>query len=536
VENLMTVLMVTVVLVLLIACANAANLLLARAVERQHEMGIRLAVGAGRGRLVRQLLVESVALASLGAAGGFALAFLAARAISQYRLPLPLPIVFDFTPDLRVLGFTAALTVATGVLFGLAPALAATRKNLAPSLVSGGGRCGTGKRMRLSRLLVGVQVTLSVVLLTGASLFLRSLESATSIDLGIRPDDVLVLTVDPKTNQYSAEKTRAFLRDLEQRVTPLQGVKSMAASSLLPLSVASSTHGFSDPSAAPGAEGTEADVFQVTAGYFKTLGLPLVRGRDFSPQRDTQSATALINRTMARRLFGETDPIGRRISHNGGKIHEVIGVVGDSKSVTFGEESKACAYLYLPRNPEELISILGMTILVKTSGDPARMAALVRDEVRALDPNLAVFNVDTLSNHVTNAFFLPRLCATLFGAFGLVGLTLAAVGLFGVLSYSVRTRTREIGIRVAIGAQPSAILRMVLRQGLTIVLISLAIGAAIALAVSRAIASLLYGVSPTDPVALTAVPLALLGAASAAILAPARRAMRVHPVDALRSE
>jgi ABC-type antimicrobial peptide transport system permease subunit len=239
---------------------------------------------------------------------------------------------------------------------------------------------------------------------------------------------------------------------------------------------------------------------------------------------------------MARRMFGDSDPIGRRISYNGGKIHEVVGVVGDSKSVTFGEEAKACAYLYLPRNPEELISILGMTILVKTSGDPARMATLVRDEVRALDPNLAVFNVDTLSNHVTNAFFLPRLCATLFGAFGLAGLTLAAVGLFGVLSYSVRSRTREIGIRLAIGAGPSAILRMVLRQGLTIVLTSLAIGVGIALAVSRAIASLLYGVSPADPAALTAVPLVLLGAASAAILVPARRAMRVHPVDALRSE
>jgi predicted permease len=534
INGFMALLMATVVLVLLVACANAANLLLARAVERQHEMGVRMAIGAGRGRLIRQLLVESVALSMVGAVGGFALAFLAARALSGVELPLPIPVAFDFTPDLRVLGLTAALAVATGILFGLAPAFSATRKDLVSSLRLGKSRSGTSRRMGLGKLLVGVQVTLSVVLLTGAGLFLRSLQSAASLDLGIRPDNVLMLSVDPKTNNYSPERTRDFLRQLDRRVTALPGVQSLTAVNLVPLSFASNSNQYVDASA-PAGKRTDADVFHVTSAYFDTMGIPLVRGRDFSPERDLETSTALVSLTMARRLFGSEDPIGRRVS-GGGKTYEIVGLVGDSKTVTLGEEVKACIYAYLPRDPNEIISLLGMTVFVKTTGAPGRMIGPVRAQVEALDPNLAVFNAGTLSDHVTRAFFLPRVCAWLFGAFGAVGLTLATVGLFGLLSYSVRSRTREIGIRMALGAAPAAILILVLRQALVLVVISLIVGIGVSIALSRVTASLLYGVSATDPITFTVVPLVLLGAALAAVVVPARRAMGVEPLDALRSE
>ncbi len=536
--RLVALLMGTVSLVLLIACANAANLLLARAVERRHEIGIRLAIGAGRGRLIRQLLVESTALAFLGAAGGLALTFLATRALSTFQLPVPIPITFDFTPDLRVLAFTVAVALATGILFGLLPALAATRKAVSAALSSGQSRTGTSRRLGPAKLLVGVQVTLSVVLLVGAGLFLRSLQRAASLDLGIHPENILILTVDTKTGGYSEARSRDFLRQLDERVTALPGVRSVAAVNLLPLSLAQNNNRFYDPSD-PSVTATSADIYHVTGRYFETIGIQLVRGRDFRPDRDLDRGALLVNRTMARRLFGERDPIGRQISmsHSGSdRRYEIIGLVGDSKSVTFGEDVRPCAYAYLPRDPEEVISLLGLTLLVKTAGNPSGMLGPVRAQIEAIDPNLAVFNVNTMESHVANAFFLPRVCATLFGTFGVVGLLLAVVGLFGLVSYSVRSRTREIGIRMALGAEPSAVLGLVLRQGLTIVLISLAIGVAIAFAVGRLAANLLYGISATDPLTFLLVPLVLLAAARAAVMVPARRAMRLDPVNTLRAE
>jgi predicted permease len=528
VAGLMAILMVVVALVLLIACANVANLMLARAVDRQREIGIRLAVGAGRARLVSQLLTESVILAALGAVGGFALAYAAARALSRFQLPLPIPFALDFTPDLRVLAFTAAVTVAAGVLFGIAPAIMASRTDLVSALK---GRFG------LCNLLVGVQVTLFSVLLIAAGLFVRSLASAASMDLGIRPEGVLMMAVDPKTAGYSNERLREFLRQAEERLTALPGVRSAAAVNILPLSMAQSGENFRDADAGEKADSTEANVFATTAAFFQTVGMPLLRGRTFRPLTDLDAPVALVNRTMARRLFGNREPLGRRIRDGKGKTYEIIGVTGDSKSVTLGEEVRACAYTYLPRDAaEQVLSLLGMTFLVKTGGDPAAMVRPVRDEILKLDTTLAVFNVDSLGRHVSRAFLVPRLCAVLFGVFGLIGLVLAAVGLFGVVSYSVRSRTREIGIRVALGATPGAILRLVLTQGLAIVALGLALGLAIAAAVSRFTASLLYGVSPTDLLTFAAVPVVLLLTAVAAVVVPARRACAIRPMDALRLE
>ena len=536
VAPLMAILMVVVALVLLIACANVANLMLARAVDRQREIGIRLAVGAGRARLVAQLLTESVILAAIGAAAGFAVAYAAARALSGLQLPLPIPFALDFTPDLRVLAFTAAVTLAAGVLFGIAPAILSSRTDLVSALKGAAG-LGVFRRFGLRNLLVGVQVTLSAVLLIAAGLFVRSLGSAASMDLGIRAEGVLMLAVDPKTAGYSNERMREFLRQAEERLTALPGVRSAAAVNILPLSMAQNGENFRDADAGDKGDSIEANVFATTAAFFQTVGMPLLRGRTFRPQTDLEVPVALVNRTMARRLFGDRDPLGRRIHDGKGKTYEIIGVTGDSKSVTLGEEVRACAYTYLPRDAaEQVLSLFGVTILIKTAGDPAALVRPARDEILRLDPTLAVFNADSLGRHVSRAFLVPRLCAILFGVFGLIGLVLAAVGLCGVVSYSVRSRTREIGIRVALGARPGAVLRLVLMQGFTIVGIGLAIGLAIAAAVSRFTASLLYGVSPTDLVTFAAVPAVLLLTAAVAVLVPARHACAIRPMDALRLE
>jgi predicted permease len=309
----------------------------------------------------------------------------------------------------------------------------------------------------------------------------------------------------------------------------------VATVNILPLSMAQNSDNFHEVSG-PADKGTQADVFSVTAGYFETAGIPVLRGRGFNEQTDLTKPAAVVNRTMAKRLFGDNDPLGRMIAKSDKKkTYEIVGVSGDSKSVTLGEEVKACVYIYLPRNPtEDVISLLGMTIMIKTTGGPAAMIRPVKAEIGVLDPNLAVFGVDTMTQHVAKAFLIPRLCAALFGTFGLLGLALASAGLYGVASYSVRSRTREIGIRMALGAQPAGILRLVAREGLAIVCGGLVLGLATAWALTRFAASLLYGIGATDAVTFAAVPLALLGTAAAALLIPARRAAAIQPMAALR--
>ena len=531
----MAMLMAVAALVVLVACANVANLLLARAVERRREIGIRLAVGAGRGRLIRQLLSESLALAVLGAAGGFAMAYAAAHVLSGFRLPLPMPFALDFTPDLRVLAFTAATAGLASVLAGLAPALAATRLDLVSALKSAAAGPGLLRHFGMRNFLVALQVTLSTVLLIAGALFLRSLGSAASIDLGIRPENVLTMAVDPKTAGYSDERLRLFLHQLESRAETMPGVRSIAVSNILPLSFAQNDESFQEAGAAA-AKSVEADIFSVTPGYFDTLGIRLLRGRNFQPRTDLAQPAAIISQIMARRLFGERDPIGRTI-RAGDKSYEVIGVAGDSKSVTLGEAVKACAYTYLPRKAtEDVLSLLGMTILVRTAGNPLAMRRPMEEEIGKLDPALAVFNVDTLESHVGKAFLIPRLCAALFGTFGLLGLGLAAAGLYGVAAYSVRSRTQEIGIRMALGARPAAVLKLVTGQGLRIVLLGLVFGLAAAWGLSRFAASLLYGISPTDVITFVAVPGALLVTAMAAVVIPGLRAAALDPMTALRAE
>jgi predicted permease len=537
--TLMAVLMVVVGLVLMVACANVANLLLARATGRQKEIAVRLAMGAGRWRLVRQLLTESVLLALLGAVGGFLLAALAARAISRFELPLPFPIVFDFNVDVRVLAFTVGLSLLTALLFGLAPALRATRPDLVGALKNESVVFGRVGRFGMRNTLVVVQVALSLVLLAGAGLFLRSLRNASSIDLGMKPDNVLLMAFDPQQQKNSRERTQQFLSQLRERVSALPGVHSVSFLDSVPLSIGGTSYDFKlqgGTGRAP--QNLNADVYNVGSGFFETMGIPLVRGRDFSRRTGDEHAV-IINETMARRAFGNDDPLGRQIvadAFSQKTLYTVVGVARNSKSRTLGEDAANCAYLFVEAAPDTVFSFYGISIVVKTSGNPRGLVRPVRDHIAALDPNMAVFNTETMQEHVDKSLLLPRISATLLGVFGGVGLTLAAIGLYGVMSYSVRRRTREIGIRMALGAEPRGVLKMVLRQGLTLTAVGLAIGLAIALALGRFTASLLYGISGTDRLTFVAVPVVLLATALVAIVFPARRAARVEPTTALRYE
>ena len=537
--GMMTVLMVVVGLVLLVACANVANLLLARATGRQREIAIRLAIGATRRQVIRQLLVESVLLAVTGAAAGFVLAAAAAAAISQFRLPLPFPVVFDFNVDLRVLLFTGGLSILTGILFGLAPALRATRPDLVEALKNESPVFGRLRRFSLRNALVVVQVALSLVLLVGAGLFLRSLRNASSIDIGIKPDNVLLMAVDPKLNRYSREKTQQFLEQLRERVSALPGVRSMSFVDSLPLSIGGVNYGFRIEGGKGRAEQTlVADTFNVGSGYWETMGIPLLRGRDFSRKTGDDRA-AIVNQPLARHAFGNEDPVGRQMLSDelGQKTsYTIIGVARNSKSRTLGEEPRDCAYLFVEANPDKAFSFFGISIAVKTAGNPAALARPVRDRIAALDPNLAILSTETMREHVDKSLLIPQVSATLLGVSGAVGLILAAIGLYGVMSFSVRRRTREIGIRMALGAEPGGVLAMVVRQGLMLTGVGLAIGLAISLAVGRLAESLLYGVGGTDPITLIAVPFVLLSATLVAIVVPARRAARVGPTTALRME
>ncbi len=533
--NLMVVLMVVVGLVLLVACANVANLLLARATGRQREIAIRLAMGASHRQVVRQLLTESVLLSLGGAVVGFGLAAIAARTISRFELPVPFPVVFDFNVDLRVLAFTAGLSVLTGVLFGLAPALRATRPDLVAALKNESTVFGPVRGFGLRNGLVVVQVALSLVLLAGAGLFLRSLQNASSIDIGMKPDNILLMAVDPKLHAYSPEKTRQFLAQLRERVSALPGVRSVSYVDTLPLSIGGTSYNFAVANGKGGAkQDVNADVYSVGSGYFGTVGIPLLRGRDFSPKTD-DGHVAIINAAMARRIFGTEDPLGRQMV--GDKIpYTIIGVAHDSKSRTLGEETKNCAYLFLEAAPEKVFSFFGISIVVKTAMNPRSLLLPIRAQIAALDPDLAIFNPETMQEHVNKSMLLPRISAILLGVFGAVGLTLATIGLYGVMSYSVRRRTREIGIRMALGARPRGVLWMVLRQGLMLTGVGLVIGLGLALALGRFTASLLYGVSGTDLLTFLTVPAVLLAAALAAMVFPALRAARVEPTTALRYE
>jgi predicted permease len=351
----------------------------------------------------------------------------------------------------------------------------------------------------------------------------------------MQPGNILLLAVDPKLHNYSPEKMQQFLSQVRSHVTALPGVKSVSFVDSLPLNLGGSTADFlASDSKVAGDEGVNADLYRVGAGYFQTLGIPLLRGREFNARTDDEHV-AIINQTMARHMFGDADPVGRQMT-NSEIQYTIIGVARNSKSHKLDEGAVDCAYLFLEGAPQKVMSFYGITMLVKSSGDPRALLRSVRGEVAALDPNMAIFNTKTFQEHVDKSLLIPQVCATLLAVFGAVGLTLAAVGLYGVISYSVRCRTHEIGIRMALGAKPSSVLVRVLCQGLVLAGLGLMIGLALALALGRFATSLLYGVSGTDHFTLGAVSAALLLVLLPACLLPAYRAARMAPVTALHYE
>ncbi len=529
--GLMAFLMVIVGLVLMVACANVANLLLARAAARRKEIGVRLAIGAGRGRLVRQLLTESILLAGMGAIVASALTWFAASTLSSMQLPLPLPIVFNFTPDLRVFAFTTGLTILTGILFGLVPALRATKPDVLDSLK--GESSGLHLRnFSLRNGLVVVQIALSCVLLAGAVLFLRSLQSASSVDLGFDSNNIALMAIDPKLHSYSPAKTKVLLAQLRERISGMPDVASMTFLDSIPLSLGGTNFDV-ETTGTNGVKRANSDVYTVGTHFFETLGIPLVRGCGFQSSDPAQSV--VLNQLAAERLFGKEDPLGRMLKSND-KTYVVIGIARNTKSRTISEEPKPCLYAFLEPNPDRVMSLFGISILVKTRGSTAAIFPAVRNQIRTIDPTMAVFNSETMQEHVNKALLLPRVSAMLLRIFGTIGLSLAAIGLYGVMSYVVRSQTREIGIRMALGAGSGTVLRSMATRGLAVAGVGLVIGCGLALAAGRLAESLLVGVKGYDPFTFVVVPSMLLIVAAIAVLIPARRAARVDPIQALRYE
>ncbi|MCI0486611.1 MAG: ABC transporter permease [Blastocatellia bacterium] len=525
-------------LVLLIACANIANLLLARSAARSKEIAIRLAIGAGRGRLVRQLMTESLLLALLGGAGGIILAFWSTDLLAAL-LPNDsfAPVELDLALDARVLGFAFLLSLVTGILFGLAPALNASRPDLVATLKEETARFGRGsRRFGLRNLLVVMQVALSLLLLVGAGLFVRTLQNLRGLDLGFDNRNILLMSVDLSKQGYTRERGQEFYRQLIERAGSLPGVRSVAWASVPPVNAGGSRATVDIEGYTPQTdEEMELNFLTIGPGYFQTLGIPIVRGREFNEQdKPGTPGGFIINETMAHRYLPGQDPLGKRISMSGpdGPFLEIVGVVADSKYRSMRERPRPSYYIPMSR-----AIFLRMAVLhVHTDGDPKALIAAVGNEVRALDKDLPVYNVKTLSDQLDQALGEERLATTLSSLFALLALLLAAIGIYGVMAYSVGRRTREIGIRMALGAQKGDVLRLVLGESLILVLVGIAIGLGAAFYVTRSLESLLYEVSATDPLTFASISLLLVVVALAAAYLPARRAAKVDPMTALRYE
>ena len=526
-------------LVLLIACANLANLLLARATARNREISVRSALGATRWMIVRQLLTESLLLAVAGAAAGLGLASWGVRILTALA-PDDLPRITESGLNLQVLIFTTLVAIFTGILFGLVPALQATKPDLAASLKEG-GRSGTETvtRSRLRSALITTEMALAIVLLVAAGLLLRSLLGLGKVDPGFAKNHVITFGLD-LPGRYGQPERVEFYRSLLAQVRATPGVHSASAAFPLPLSAGDVKTSFEvEGRPVKGSELPVTTLHVIDNDYFLTLGIPLLRGRAFNLQDDAEGATpvVIISQTLAKQAFFGEDPIGRRIKpdissgKNNALMRVVVGVAGDVKAEGLGSPSIAESYV-----PYAQLPFAPMSVVVRTEIAPANMVPTLTTEVQSLDSALPLLHIKTLDEYVSDSIVGTRFEAVLLGTFGILAFLLTAVGLYGVISYTVAQRTRDIGIRLALGADRNAILGMVVKNGTLLAGAGTLIGLATAFLLTRLIASLLYGVGPTDPLTFLCVPIALIAVAMLASYVPARRAAKVDPMVALRYE
>jgi putative ABC transport system permease protein len=522
--------------VLLIACANVANLLLARGAARRKELAIRLAIGASRWRIVRQLLTESLILTALGGSAGLLVSGWLTRLLLGFQEQTHfVPRTLDSRLDGRVLGFTLGLSLLTGIVFGLAPALQAAKSNFVKALKEDTPLLGAGMRwLSLRNLLVVGQVALSLVVLIGAGLCVQSLRRLQAIDPGLEPAKVLTASFDLSLNGYNEARGQQFFVQLSERVAALPGVEAVS----MARGVAFSAFVWTRSATIEGyqTQPNERLAFNfnvITPNYFQTLGTSLVRGREFTPQ-DVADAprVVIVNEATARRYWPGEDAVGKRLKYgNVDQFAEVVGVVSNTRDQGLTADPRPAIYAPLLQQyaPD-------MTLHVRTSMEAPTLLAAIRREAQALDATLPVYNMKTLAEQKDGSLYRERMAGALLTLFGLLALLMAIIGLYGVLAYAVAQRTREMGIRMALGACPRALFKLVVGQGMVIVLIGLVIGVGVAFALTRLIEKLLFGVSATDPLTFAVIPLLLAGVALIACWIPARRAMRVDPLVALRSE
>jgi predicted permease len=521
--------------VLLIACANVANLQLSRGAARQKEIAVRAAVGAGRARIIRQLLTESVVLSLIGGVLGLVFA-VAGTMILRSVGPNALPRLNEIGVDGRVLAFTFVVSVITGVLFGMAPALRSSKVDLTKVLKEGGrGSRGVGHH-RLRSGLVVVEVALSVVLLIGAGLLVRSYRNIQNANPGFDPQNVLSFRLSLPGAKYKGPTVLSFYKQLTEKIKALPGVEAAGTSYSLPMSSVALAWG---PITIEGYVPKNPTDFVmsnerfVSPGYFSALRVPLVKGRYFD-ERDVKGAaeTVIVNENLAQRFWPNQDPLGRRLERGDQEPwRTVVGVVKDSKEFSVDNEPPISIY-----HPHEQIPIPTMFMVVRSSSDPYQLVPAINKEIQSLDPEIPAFEIKTMTERVSESLARRRFSTFLLGVFAVVALLLAVIGIYGVIAYSVTQRTQEIGIRMALGAEPSAILRMILQQSLVLVIAGIAIGLIAAFGLTRLMTSLLFGVGQTDLLTFAVPPVVLLFVALLASLLPARRAGTVDPVTALRSE